>query len=776
MRAAAGTCLGVFVGFSAVSFGQAGTIGDWDPASRTRVYWESPADRPVPLTLDLGSILSTRWSVGLPEGAARIQEKLIGSAEGLTLETTILPGPADSGFEGQARVATRTIRTEGTPTATFLGQPAIPEEFSGLDGIGSSAVMTYSDERGPVRVASRTLARGWIETPAGPFIASLRREEVFRSNEAGGPALEEVRFRWVSARIGTVAVARVVKGAKRSSGAGSIPEVGRDLVDSIRVLALPPPESVADMRIYHQELFLPDYGRYFVGWDKGSSTSVDSLTPETTTTFGSLLALNYWDFSGNTTGTPIVTTQVPLGSSQTCNMAQCGFSNAAKAESMTRDDRFPSGGSVDRTNSLYWDDGDDGPGGTPLDPAKITSWLLAGAQHEGVSDFFSANGEGRFCFDPDAGRTRVPATVYGHQDGRGYYVTSGDTWQSAVFTCDQNTYDTTCGTDDNFLEDGLLHSGACQAGGDTYPGRFENQIVKAGTVKLPSGHTFNTLVFQTRATFCSYFTASSCNQHGSGVNQTNQYVTLFSAPYLDAVVRLDSPTKVTGVQDGFTTLTQTQIGLGLFPPVSIQVTAAPSGQVQLSWNPGGGTAYIDRYKVYWGTASGVYPFNSDLNPGSVSIVGTTATISGLADGTTHYVSVTSLDGFATPPPAGQPANPSHEYESLLFPTVVTGDPDFSYPAEVAAVPGAGCVPTTEVKNLRLAKSGGSVQFCWDAATGACVQGYEILGSTSASSAVTWASAADPGSATCFTANPTGTYFLVVADGPGGQGRWGHYGN
>jgi len=232
---------------------------------------------------------------------------------------------------------------------------------------------------------------------------------------------------------------------------------------------------------------------------------------------------------------------------------------------------------------------------------------------------------------------------------------------------------------------------------------------------------------------------------------------------------------VTGVQDGYTSLTQTQIGLALFPPLSIQVTGAGPGQVQLSWDPGTGTAYIDRYKVYWGTSSGIYGFNSDLNPGNVSMAGTTATVSGLGDGVPYYFTVTSLDSFATPAPPGRPANPSHEYESLLFPTLVTGDPDFAYPAEVAAVPGAGCFPTVEAKNLRLAKSGGSIQFCWDAATGACVQGYELLGSASVTSSATWSSKGDPGTETCFTANPDATYYLVVTDGPGGQGPWGHYG-
>jgi hypothetical protein len=94
---------------------------------------------------------------------------------------------------------------------------------------------------------------------------------------------------------------------------------------------------------------------------------------------------------------------------------------------------------------------------------------------------------------------------------------------------------------------------------------------------------------------------------------------------------------------------------------------------------------------------------------------------------------------------------------------------------VGAVPGAGCFPVAEVRVLTVGKSGAELEFCWSAAEDSCLSGYELLGSNDATSDAGWSSVADPGAATCWTGSPDTGYYLVVGDGPGGHGPWGHYG-
>ena len=115
------------------------------------------------------------------------------------------------------------------------------------------------------------------------------------------------------------------------------------------------------------------------------------------------------------------------------------------------------------------------------------------------------------------------------------------------------------------------------------------------------------------------------------------------------------------------------------------------------------------------------------------------------------------------------------YESLLYPRQVTGDPSFVYPIEVQATTPGACTPTTQVTGLRVSKSGGSCQICWDPVTDPCLVGYRVLGASSPTSAAGFTTVADTGLETCWTGSPSQSYFLVVARGTGGTGPWGHYG-
>jgi len=193
----------------------------------------------------------------------------------------------------------------------------------------------------------------------------------------------------------------------------------------------------------------------------------------------------------------------------------------------------------------------------------------------------------------------------------------------------------------------------------------------------------------------------------------------------------------------------------------------------LSWNPGNDTHRLAGYKVYWDTDSGSannYAFNSVTNAGQVVFAGASATISGLTPGTTYYFTVTSLSDFTDPSSGIQT-----RYESIRYPTTVSGDPSFSYPIEVQkATTGGACVPTQEVSGLTVNKANPNVHVCWTPTSDACATGYDILASDDATSDAAWSVAGQVGLTGCWDGNPSQKYLLVRLHGPGGNGPWGHY--
>jgi hypothetical protein len=163
------------------------------------------------------------------------------------------------------------------------------------------------------------------------------------------------------------------------------------------------------------------------------------------------------------------------------------------------------------------------------------------------------------------------------------------------------------------------------------------------------------------------------------------------------------------------------------------------------------------------------------NAGQVSFAGTTATISGLTPGTNYYFTITSLSDWTDPSTLVV-----HSYESLLYPTQVSGDPAFVYPVEVlGTTTPAICIPTAEVTGLTVSYTAvpGEVQVCWNPVVDACLTGYRVLSSNTVSTDVGFGTASDvgPGS-TCWIGSPSQIYYLVVANGTGGTGPWGHYGH
>jgi hypothetical protein len=491
------------------------------------------------------------------------------------------------------------------------------------------------------------------------------------------------------------------------------------------------------------------------------------LTPDGFATMGALVNANTWDFSQNASGLEVAQIQTPLNAQESCNTASCGY-NVAGA-SLGRQDKFNGTSIVRRDNQVTVRENR---------PGDVTIWARAGAQKEGQSGAFGT-GETRFCYQTVGGTTRnpVPLWRFAHQDANGWFMQPGDSFSGGPGgSCQQTLFNGVCGDTGGLFS--VLYAKSCSnAGGQTFNGTQGGTVLKSGVVKIPSGHTLNAQVTRTVGEFCVYSDSSCIFKF----NEVRTVVYLWSVPYLGTVVLLQSPIEA----DDYTSWTATEntmIMFGLFPPISITTTGQTDTTVSLSWNPGNDVRKISRYKVYWDTdpgAASAYAFNSDTHAGQVAFGGTTAaptaTVSGLVPGTTYYFTITSVSDHTDPTRSDTPDIP-RTYESIKYPTQVSGDPAFVYPVEVQAVTtGGACIPTALVTGLTVNKAAGAYEFCWNPVSDACLQGYDILGADNPNSAAGFTVVGQVGAATCWQGTPpTQRYFLVVARGTGGSGPWGHF--
>jgi len=474
-------------------------------------------------------------------------------------------------------------------------------------------------------------------------------------------------------------------------------------------------------------------------------------------------------------------TSVAVSAAETCNSTNCGYTIAGAI--MDREDKNADEKTCSTaTTTVCTVDANCPAGQTCVNRAiktnavsqrietagsDVTYWLRAGAQNEGLAGSLG-EGESKFCYTTTGPtvRTPVPLWRFSHPDPGGYFLQVGDTWSSAPFACEQNLFNQICTASCGIFCQ--LYTKAC----NDHLGTQSGQVLKSGVVTLPSGHTFNALLVRTVADFCVY-AFSGC---GTPLSQVRTIVHLWQVPHLGTVVRLNSPQNGPADLRSFSTVDETNIAFGIFPPRTIQSTGASDTSVSLAWDPGLDTRRINGYRIYWDTDSGAgsgYAFDSINQAGQVAFAGTTAVISGLTPGTTYYFTVTARSTF-TDPSSGVVTT----YESERYPTQIFGDPGFVVPTEVqAATSGGTCTPTAEVTGLRVNKAaGGETQVCWNLSTDPCTTGYRVLGATSPLSDAGFATVADNGLSTCWT-GPTGAgYFIVVARGSGGTGPWGHYGH
>ena len=729
--------------------------GDRRPARQLRL---ETVDLSGPIPEDLRSPEGkTRWDLTALRGRESVVRALYDGPEGAVLaDEPAAPAPAGgAGKPGRAHHLFYTDPAGGDAARRWV----FPERFAYLMRPGASAALDLVEEdaegAGRLHIKLETVGIGWVHLPAGPREVVLQRALLSRDSRPGrASAQETLVHRFVDPRAGVVAE---IAGPPAPSGHGRLSITGASFVD--QVLA-----GAATLKIYVDQLDTPVFSGVSYGWDKGPNTPIASLTPQGYATMGDLIAANSWDFSGDTSGgAEDASTGVPVTAGETCNANQCGYNPGGTHPNriLSREDLTATGGALTKINAVTERE---------VRPADVTVWLRAGSQFEG-SNAAPPNGESRFCYVNDDGVTRTPVPIwrFPNQDPLGWFMQPGDpAWVGGPFNCEQNLFNSVCGVGGIIPN---LFTKGCTGTVGTHTGTQSGQVLKGGVVTLPSGHTFNALLVKTVADFCVYL-ASGCSSLFKA-DEVRTFVYLWQVPVIGTVARL---TSVQNAPDGtsFTTVAGTDLIFGLFPPLGISVTGATDTTVSLSWDPGRDTHRINGYKIYWGTASGSggpYAFDSVRNPGQVVFAGTTATLSGLSPGTTYYATVTSLSVYTDPS-----THVATTYESLLYPTQVSGDPAFVYPIEVqTTTTGGTCIPAAEVTGLTVGQVTGGIQICWNPVSDPCLLGYEVLGAASPTAAANFSVLADTGPVTCWTGDPASGYFLVAARGTGGTGPWGAYG-
>jgi hypothetical protein len=715
------------------------------------------ATLPVDLTSPEGK---TRWQLeSIPPGASST-ETIRSQDQGFAVETR---------RTGQA-VPLR-VSISGADSERWL----LPDHDPSQMKMGARVSLQFNETREGLTdrmvAEAATVGIGWLLLPDDPQEVVLQRVIVSRQR-AGERAMrpEALVYRWVSPREGVVATI---------SGPVSADGRTRLAVDSVSIVGKVL-TSAATLKMYADQIYRGAFTDLKYGFDKrGSDVNplpVSSLVPDAgINNICDLVALNTWNFSGITTGQQTATTETPSNAGETCNAANCGYAGyppggALEPVILERLDRNLTG-TIRRDNQVVQRENR---------ATDVTFWLRAGAQAENVSGGFGS-GETRFCFTDETGKPRqeVPIWRMAHNDAGGWYAQAGDTWASdAATTCQQSFYNCQCGNCGGLFQ--TLWAKACASGGQNFAGAQTGKLVKGGVVKLPSGHTLNALLLRNTTEFCTY-SGSTC---ALSLSTVRTIVYIWQAPFVGSVALVRGPqqSNFTAAEisagaetpcTNFTTVEFTDISYGLLPPVSITAGATTDTTVSLSWDPGNITSRIAGYKIYWDTdpgASTAYAFNSDANRLQVAFAGTTATISGLTPGTTYYFTVTSLSDFRDPS-----TNVVTTYESIRYPTTVSGDPNFSYPIEVAASTTAPtCIPTQEVTGITVDKSTPNVHVCWNPTADACASGYDVLASDDATNDTGWSVVGQVGLTTCWDGSPSQKFLLIRSRGTGGNGPWGHY--
>jgi len=336
-----------------------------------------------------------------------------------------------------------------------------------------------------------------------------------------------------------------------------------------------------------------------------------------------------------------------------------------------------------------------------------------------------------------------------------YYLQDSDSWTHTPFACENVIFNHVCPD-----SCGLFCPIYAQACPD-FEGTLSGGVINEGPVTLPSGHTFQALLVRSVAEFCVYL-GGSC---GIQVDSVRTVTHFWEVPRLGTVARVVSA-QVAPDLTTYTTLAETDIKYGIFPPLSITASNVTTTSADISWDPGLETSRITGYKIYWDTDSGQLSdyANSVVQPAAS---GNTVTIGPLLSGTEYFFTVTALSDYANPA-----AGVTRTYESVRFPTTVPSSPN-PLPVEVSATTGSSsCTPTDPATGVVLNKVAGDIEICWDAATDVCLDGYHVLDAVTPESSGNFTLVQEVGAATtCHVATPAelDTFIQVRIKGTGGNG-------
>jgi hypothetical protein len=588
---------------------------------------------------------------------------------------------------------------------------------------------------GERRADAVTVGVGWVHLPAGVREVALQR-------------IREGAFlihRWVDPGGAVVAE---IRGPAAPDGTHRLAVTDGYVVESMEAVT-------ALSKIYVHETEGTPWDRISYGWDRGKGTTVTQLTPEGYATIGDLIAASSWNFAGTT-----ITSSTQIAGTTTANNATTingtGTAFASDLEVGDRVSLGPAPTTFARVLTI--------PSATQITVdvplGNGTTQTIRRRVREAAATTSPVNAA-ESCNAARCGYT-LPGSVLERRDVR---FDAGPVKFNSVSQRENRATDVTLWLRAGAQLFDRLWAQAC----GTHTGKQGATVLKAGALTLPSGHTFNSLLVRQMSDFCVY-AAAGCNALFK-VDEVRTVVYLWQVPYLGTPVLIQSVQNAADATS-WSAVDQTDIKFGLFPPVTIASGGRTDTTVSLSWNPGNDTRRIDGYKIYWDEDSGgatPYAFDSQTHSGQVAIAGTSATISGLQRGTDYFFTVTALSTF-TDPSSGVVTT----YESEKYPTQIYGDPDLAYPLEVLQT--TTCTPGAQVSGVRVDRDPAGIKVCWDASADICTQGYDVLGSDTASSAAGYTTVGSVNGTTCWTGNPSQRYFLVVVRGVGATGPWGHYGN
>lgn len=711
------------------------------------------------LRLDLGGALPLELS---PAGSEAVWDlTAVTTTEAGYRTRWIAPTSVTTQDDGAAEVV---WTASGNPTD--LTAWVSPGRLPGLLVAGASRelnlVRSVAGQEQPFAIRLETVAEGRLRLRSGTRDVVLQQGWVVSDGAA-----DRMFVRWVEPDGATV-VEIWGAGTPDGNALTSVDEAW--LSESIL--------AAADLKIYADQIVNPLGTELILGWDLGADVPISSVIAnnEGVTTISDLVSLDYWDFSQSVGGVEVAQATIPLTPEDTCNFGLCGYDLNDRFG--LQDRNFDAPDPADRVINNQVLEREDRA-------ADVTVWLRAATLKEGVTGCFGA-GESRICYDPTDGKPEVPLYQFTHQDANGWYFQVGDSWASDQFQCDQTVFNTVCGADPPgiCLTPGAMYARNCS----DKAGNQIGEVLKAGVLTLPSGHTLNALVSRTLTEFCVY----SGNSCFLPLQQVRTVIHLWQVPWIGTATLLQSDNSAPDATT-FTTLAESNIGYGLYPPLSTAVESTGADSIEISWTPSRDTRRIDDYKVYWDTDSGAvsdYAFNSVDNAGQVAFAGDSATVSGLAAGTTYHFAVVARYGHPRVCVGGNDGlrcvvdgecgggtctGSERIYESILFPKQIEGDPGFVYPLEVQATTSGGtCTPTEEVTNLTVELVNGGIQMCWDPLSDPCHGAYDVAGALSPESSVGFDALAQT-ARTCWAGDPDGSYFLVRTRGAGGTGPLGHYG-